>query len=110
MIVIQLMMDWNRAIAIAVRTGKVSLGFKETMEAIRCKKAKMIVFAINLPDDNKRKIQSAAKISGIPLHQHGGSSIDLGVICGKTFTVSALAIKESGDSDILKQGEEKSVE
>jgi large subunit ribosomal protein L30e len=98
------MIDWNKSIALAVRTGKVTFGFKETIDAIRGGKAKIAVFASNLPEEKKRRLQFTAKSSSIPLHQYGGSSIDLGVICSKPFTVSTLAVREPGDSDILKQG------
>lgn len=104
------MIDWNKAIALAVKTGKVTFGFKETIDALRGGKAQIAVFATNLPEERKRKLQFTAKSSGIPLHQYEGSSIDLGVICSKPFTVSALAVREPGDSDILKQGEQKRVE
>jgi len=104
------MIDWNKAIALAVKTGKVTFGFKETIDAIRGSKAKIAVFATNLPEERKRKLQFTAKSSNIPLHQYEGSSIDLGVICSKPFTVSALAVREPGDSDILKQVNRKRAE
>jgi len=43
-----------------------------------------------------------AKQSAIPVHIYSGSSIDLGSACGKNFVVSALTIKEPGDSEIMK--------
>jgi large subunit ribosomal protein L30e len=33
---------------------------------------------------------------------YNGTSLDLGAVCGKPFEVSALSIKEPGDSNILK--------
>ena len=43
-----------------------------------------------------------AKQSSVPVHIYPGTSIDLGSACGKNFVVSALTIKEPGDSEILK--------
>jgi large subunit ribosomal protein L30e len=100
------MVDWNKAITLAVRTGKVTLGFKETIDVIRSGKAQIAIFAINLPEENKRKLQFNAKSASIPTHQYEGTSIDLGAVCGKPFTVSAMAVREPGDSDILKYGEQ----
>jgi large subunit ribosomal protein L30e len=100
------MVDWNKAITLAVRTGKVTLGFKETIDVIRSGKAQIAIFAINLSEENKRKLQFNAKSSNIPTHQYEGTSIDLGAVCGKPFTVSAMAVREPGDSDILKYGEQ----
>ena len=35
-----------------------------------------------------------------------GSSVDLGMTCGKRFAVSALTVKEPGDSSILDIAQE----
>jgi len=40
-------------------------------------------------------------LSKVLLITHKGSSLDLAAICGKPFTVSALSIREPGDSEIL---------
>ena len=48
-----------------------------------------------------------AKMSSIPVVIYKGTSIDLGMICGKPFMVSALTIREPGDSDILKAVKEE---
>ncbi|RLG95322.1 50S ribosomal protein L30e, partial [Candidatus Bathyarchaeota archaeon] len=42
------------------------------------------------------------KLSGIPLIVYDGTSLELGAVCGKPFTVSAMTIREPGDSDIMK--------
>jgi large subunit ribosomal protein L30e len=38
-----------------------------------------------------------------------GNRIDLGAVCGKPFKISALTIREPGDSDILKLTEAENV-
>jgi len=44
-------------------------------------------------------------LHGFSASDKGTRSIDLGAVCGKPFMVSALAIREPGDSDILKLAE-----
>lgn len=94
--------DINRALQVTVKTGKVTLGYKESLEALRTGKAKLIVIAKNLPSEKSEKIFRCAEMLNIPVFKYDGSSIDLGVLCEKPYTVSAMAIREVGDSEILK--------
>ncbi|MHC1586460.1 MAG: 50S ribosomal protein L30e [Candidatus Hecatellaceae archaeon] len=94
----------SRSLTIAIRTGKVILGYKETLEALRAGKAKLVVVARNIPEEFKSKINKIAKLAKIPVVEFEASSLDLGAVCGKPYTVSALAIRDPGDSDILNFG------
>ncbi len=91
-----------------LRTGKVVLGAKETLKLVRLGKAKMAVVAANTPPDKKRDLKYYARLSGIPVYEYPGTSVELGALCGKPYTVSMLAIIDPGDSDILElvRGEE----
>ena len=95
-------MDVNNAIGSAVKTGKVTLGVKSTLESARTGKAKLIILASNCPKNSYEEIMRYSQISKIPVHIYAGSSLDLGTACRKPFTVAAMAIKEPGDSEILK--------
>ena len=90
-----------KSIAIAIRTGKASLGYKEALDAVRAGKAKLLVVAGNLPEEMRGKLVQAARFTETPILEFEASSLDLGVVCGKPYTVSALAIRDPGDSDIL---------
>ena len=94
--------DVNKQIQIAVRTGKVALGVKETLEAAKFAKAKLLILASNCPEDAKEDIIQYAKQGAVPVHTYPGTSLDLGSACGRRFAVSALTVKEPGDSEILK--------
>ena len=50
----------------------------------------------------KEDVEIYSNLSEIPVHIFDGSSVDLGSICGKPFTVSVLVIQEPGDSNILE--------
>lgn len=95
------MIDLSKSLLIVNRTGKVTLGAKRTLETVRVGKAKLVVLASNCPGDVKKRIEEYAKLSEVPIVSSNQSSIDLGISCGKPFTVTALAVREVGDSDIL---------
>jgi large subunit ribosomal protein L30e len=95
------MIDVDKAIATAVKTGKVSFGVNSAIQNAKTGKAKLIILAANCPQNTREDIEYYCKMSNVPLITHRGSSLDLAAICGKPFTVSALSIREPGDSEIL---------
>ncbi|MBT0159266.1 50S ribosomal protein L30e [Candidatus Bathyarchaeota archaeon A05DMB-2] len=95
-------MDIDKAIAAAVKTGKVSFGSNAALQHAKSGKAKMIILANNCPKDIKEQIEYYAKISNVPVMTYKGASMDLAAVCNKLFIVSALSIRETGDSEILK--------
>lgn len=96
------MIDVNKAIATTVKTGKVLFGANNAVKSVKTGKAKLIILAANCPRRVREDIEYYGKLSAIPVIIYNGTSIDLGAVCGKPFTVSALTIKDPGDSDILK--------
>jgi large subunit ribosomal protein L30e len=94
--------DVNKQIEMAVRTGKVSFGVKEALDAARFAKAKLLIMASNCPEPHRQDILRYAKQSSVPIYNYQGSSVDLGGACLKPFVVAVLTVKEPGDSEILK--------
>lgn len=92
----------NRSLAIAVKTGKILFGSNVTIKNAMSGKVRLVIIASNCPRDKREKIEYYCKLSNIPLIVYPGSSLDLGSACGKPFLISALAIRDPGDSDILK--------
>jgi large subunit ribosomal protein L30e len=99
------MIDIDKAISTAVKTGKVSFGTNAALQSAKVGKAKMIVLASNCPKDIKEDIEYYCKLSEIPVIVYKGASMDLAEVCKKPFIVSALIVRESGDSEILKIAE-----
>jgi large subunit ribosomal protein L30e len=95
------MIDIDKAIAAAVKTGKVTFGANSAIQNAKTGKAKLIILAANCPKNAREDIEYYCKLSKLPVITHKGSSLDLAAICGKPFTVSALSIREPGDSEIL---------
>jgi len=96
------MIDMDRAIAATVKTGKVMLGANNAVKNAKSGRGKLIIVASNCPRNIVNDVTYYAKLSSVPVVIYKGSSIDLGMACGKPFMVSALTVREPGDSDILK--------
>ncbi|WP_292365878.1 MULTISPECIES: 50S ribosomal protein L30e [unclassified Methanoculleus] len=90
-------MDFNASLRKAVKTGTVFLGRNKTQESIEEGKAKLVVVARNSPES----VKNLVKETDIPVYVYEGSSVQLGKACGRPYVVSALAVVEPGESDIL---------
>ncbi len=95
-------MDLNTSIRTAVDTGKIILGSDRAKKLALLGEAKAIVIAHNCPAVVKQDISHYALLSGVSIIEFTGTSVELGVVCGKPFPVSALSVIEAGNSDILK--------
>ena len=96
------MIDLTKAITTAVKTGKVSFGANTAIQAAKNGKAKIIVLASNCPKQIKEQIEYFGEISKIPIIAYNGDAMDMAAICTRLFIISALTIREPGDSEILK--------
>ena len=96
------MADIDKSLEIAVRTGKVLFGTKDAIRSLRSGKAKVVVVASNCPKESRDKLEYYSEISKIPLITYNGNGLDLGLVCGKAFRITALTIRAEGDSDILR--------
>ena len=103
------MADLDKALAIAVKTGKVLFGADSTLKSAMTGKVRLIAIASNSPKALQETLGYHCKLSKIPFIIYPRTSLELGRICGKPFVVSALAIREPGDSDILKTAVKDSV-
>jgi large subunit ribosomal protein L30e len=67
----------------------------------------MIILARNCREAERDEILHNAGQSEIPVYVFPGSSLDLGAVCEKPFPVSAIVVREPGDSEVLKLVAEK---
>jgi large subunit ribosomal protein L30e len=96
------MIDVDKALATAVKTGKIVFGSDEAIRSAKTGKARLIVVASNNPSSIREDLEYYGKLSQIPIVTYRGNNVDLGIVCGKRFAIAALTVKEPGDSDILK--------
>lgn len=93
--------DIGRELRVAMSTGKVVLGSRQTIKAILHGRAKLVIIAANCPKHIKEDILRYAKLAGVPVFTFPGSSLELGAACGKPFVVAALAVIDPGESEIM---------
>jgi large subunit ribosomal protein L30e len=95
-------MDIDGGIRVAVDTGTVTLGSDKSVQALKLGKGKLVIIARNCPEEVREDVMYYSKLSEIPVYTYDGSSVDLGSVCGKPFTVATLIIRDQGDSTILE--------
>jgi large subunit ribosomal protein L30e len=95
-------MDIDRGIRVAVDTGNVTLGSDKSIQSLKLGKGKLVIIARNCPKDIREDLSYYSKLSDISVYDYEGTSVELGSVCGKPFTVATLIIKDPGDSNILE--------
>ncbi|KAG7841279.1 hypothetical protein KL941_005376 [Ogataea angusta] len=91
----------NAKLALAMKSGKFTLGYKSVVKSLRQGKAKLIIIAANTPVLRKSELEYYAMLSKTAIYYFQGGNNELGTACGKLFRVGTLAILDAGDSDIL---------
>ncbi len=91
-------MDMNRALRQVVQTGEVHFGVRQAKRALKDRTAQLLIVPENIPPDTLDELRSVSKV---PMVRFSGTNFELGTVCGKPFSVSALTIIEAGDSDIM---------
>ena len=98
--------DAGKEIGRAVDTGKVIFGAKESEKSLKNGSAKLIIIAQNAPKLLKEKLSSFAETGKTPDFVFEGTGLELGSVCGKPFTISAMVIEEPGKSRVLELSKE----
>ncbi|KAH9658530.1 60S ribosomal protein L30-2 [Citrus sinensis] len=92
----------NNRLALVMKSGKYTLGYKTVLRSLRTSKGKLIILSNNCPPLRKSEIEYYAMLAKVGVHHYNGNNVDLGTACGKYFRVSCLSIIDPGDSDIIK--------
>ncbi|KAL2520689.1 60S ribosomal protein L30 [Forsythia ovata] len=92
----------NNRLALVMKSGKYTLGYKTVLKSLRNSKGKLILISNNCPPLRKSEIEYYAMLAKVGVHHYNGNNVDLGTGCGKYFRVSCLSIIDPGDSDIIK--------
>jgi large subunit ribosomal protein L30e len=92
-------MDVQRSLRTVIATGKVLIGADQTAKAVARGECKLVILATNSP--HASDIRAAAEKKRVPVYAFEGMGTELGPACGKPFSISALAVLEPGESDVL---------
>ncbi|MEZ0346500.1 MAG: 50S ribosomal protein L30e [Infirmifilum sp.] len=93
--------DIVRELQTVLKTGKAVLGHRSAYKAVVNGKAKLLILARNAPSDIAEDLKTYASLAQVPVYVFNGSSRELGAACNKPFLVSAIAILDPGESNIL---------
>jgi large subunit ribosomal protein L30e len=94
-------LDLEKEIKLAISTGKVIFGRNKTLKLLRNGKTKAIVVASNIPKDVESTLLHLSQLANVKVIRFNGNAVELGIACGKPFSVSMLAILDEGKSKIL---------
>ncbi|OJT02877.1 60S ribosomal protein L30-1 [Trametes pubescens] len=111
-------------LALVVKSGKYSLGYKSALKQMRNGKAKLVLIAGNCPPLRKSELEYYAMLSKTSVHHFAGTNVALGTAAGKLFRVgcaslidrlfvrkltsknfSVMTVSDPGDSDLLTVAE-----
>ena len=95
-------MDVDRGIRVAVDTGDVTLGSEKSIQSLKLGKGQLVIVAENSPKEILEDVEYYSNLTNVPYYVYEGTSVTLGSVCGKPFTVATLVINDPGDSTILE--------
>ena len=89
------MADLNKLIKNKVKEKKVILGFNSVLKTLKSKKLNRVIYANNLPDEKIRAIKHNAGLADTEITEYPNDGMELGLVCGKPFSVGVIGIKGS---------------
>jgi len=89
------MIDIGRALRTAITTGNVRFGLEQTKKAMEAGEARLVIVSDNCPEESIKRAE------GVRVIEFSGNNMELGAACGKPFSISALAVLDPGESNIL---------
>ncbi len=76
----------------ALKEGKLFLGSRSVLKAIKTGKLVNVIYSTNIPKGVLGDMQHYAGISDTSIQEFPGNSVQLGELCGKPFSVLLLGI------------------
>lgn len=77
----------------AIKEKNVIIGTKQAIKNLKLKNVKSVVVANNCPENIRKDIEYYSKLTGIKMESFDGTAKQLGILCGKPFSIAVMAIK-----------------
>jgi len=77
----------------AIKEKNVIIGTKQAIKNLKLKNVKSVVIANNCPENVRKDIEYYSKLTGIKMENFDGTAKQLGILCGKPFSIAVMAIK-----------------
>ncbi|OJJ31073.1 hypothetical protein ASPWEDRAFT_45019 [Aspergillus wentii DTO 134E9] len=65
----------NSRLALVMKSGKVTLGYKSTIKTLRSGKAKLVIISANAPPLRKSELEYYAMLAKAPVHHFSGNNV-----------------------------------
>jgi len=65
----------NSRLALVMKSGTVTLGYKSTLKSLRTNKAKLVIISGNTPPLRKSELEYIAMLSKTPVHHFAGNNV-----------------------------------
>ena len=92
-------MDLSRQLKNAIATGNLLFGQQQAKDACASGKAKLVILAANCPQEYLNALH--ASHPEVTMHQARLVNRELGIACGKPFSISTITVVDAGESDLL---------
>ncbi|MEM3227332.1 MAG: 50S ribosomal protein L30e [Candidatus Micrarchaeaceae archaeon] len=96
------MADLSGDIRLAVDSGEVAVGANSVIASVNNGSSKLVVLAESGEKELHAEIRHLANLAGLKIVIFKGNPVELGAVCGKPFSVSAVSIIDPGNSSILQ--------
>ena len=77
----------------AITNKNVIVGTKRTIKYLKMRGVKVVILSNNCPENIKNDIEQYAKLADVKVEKFDGTGKQLGIFCGKPFSINTIAIK-----------------
>jgi len=88
------MVELNQEIREALKEKRIIIGSRSVVKGVKRGYLKGVVAASNCPDSLKKDLDYYAANAFITIKEFKGSSVQLGELCGKPFSILLVGIKK----------------
>ncbi len=87
--------DISSEIKTALAENKAVIGANSVKKMLRAGRLKVVVLASNCPENIKDDIMHYSKLAAAKVENFESTGKELGIICGKPFSIAVLGIRQS---------------
>ena len=92
-------MDMSKQLKQAIVSGNLLFGLRQAQDACKNGEAKVVIFAANCPTEFTDQLHEDHP--EVIMHRLPIVNRELGIACGKPFSVSTVPVIDAGSSDLL---------
>lgn len=86
--------DFLEELKDAVAKKHVIIGNRRTIKYLKTKELKLVILANNCPENTRKEIKNYANLAGLEVKEFDGTGKQLGIFCGKPFSIATISIKK----------------